>query len=646
LLGTTLAIPRQLLPQASNQIAGMLDRGSGGWLGSVFGQGNVQALSARLANAYSNSLYAQLQSVGGGRGSILQQQTSANNRLTRAIRNVQGPARQFLESYRALLNSAHNAAAFDYARRNQGRTSLPDLARRARHLTGDPRIGGEYYTTLPGAKGGHATPIRYVNEQSRVSHTAGQVARGYGVLTEGARAAVPWWNASVQGIKRIGESYLDNPAKFSARTWLYYIAPTASLYMGTKALGNDPNGRSYIDYMMNGRTEYNKIMNWYVPIPGRPVEEGIEFPRFHELTASAYMTQVAMDHAIGDPVFTEPEDMRRGAMGVADVLMPPFPSVFNVAGATGGVTMPQGVFAGEAYKKNFDPFDQTGGMSGSMELYVRAIAPGIGDVVGSGYAAATQTPEGYVQKLWNGIKAAGRRVVEKTPIVRNILGLTPPASGNTAVMEELFAKQKEIRQLNDFFRKWTDQEGLVGGTKPRSASGEIAARAAVGPNPPRQSAGINQPPPTNPLYQMFMQEVHNKFARDALTDSRGRDRGGIGFQSMWDRFSRYSEHIRRLRKVNEGNQVTWERQLEQEPDQLKFLKDNGVNYKDIRAVRNLYEKKRQDVARVLLFTIRDVENDFSQRLGRPIKLKDLNPYGQGLEEGTTLDIGADVGTPQ
>jgi hypothetical protein len=146
---------------------------------------------------------------------------------------------------------------------------------------------------------------------------------------------------------------------------------------------------------------------------------------------------------------------------------------------------------------------------------------------------------------------------------------------------------------------------------------------------------------------MFMEEVHNKFARDALTDSRGNVTVAVSaFQSMWDRFSRYSEHIRRLRKVNEGNQVTWERQLEQEPDQLKFLKDNGVNYKDIRAVRNLYEKKRQDVARVLLFTIRDVENDFSQRLGRPIKLKDLNPYGQGLEEGTTLDIGADVGTPQ
>jgi hypothetical protein len=275
LIGTHLAVPRQLLPQLSNQFAQRLEAGSQGWLGSVFGQANVQALSTRLANAYANSLYSQLQTVGGGRGSILQQQTTANNKLTRAISQAKGPVRTFLEAWHALLNSAHNAASFDYFRRNQPghRTfqdrilrrdtspniPLPELARRARHLTGDPRIGGEYYTTLPGTKGGRATPIRFVDETSRVSHTLGKVAKAYGASTEFGRTAMPWYNATIQGGKRIGEAYLDNPSKFTARMWLYYIAPTASLYLGVKSLGNDPNGRSYLDYMMNARTEYNKI---------------------------------------------------------------------------------------------------------------------------------------------------------------------------------------------------------------------------------------------------------------------------------------------------------------------------------------------------------------------------------------------------
>lgn len=639
-LGTVAAIPRQLIPQAANQIAQRLDHGSSGWLGRVFGQGNVQALSARLANSYATSLYHQLQTVGGGRGSILQQQTTANNRITQAMRSVQGPARQFLETYRALLNASHNAAAFDYARRNQGRVSLPELAMRARNMTGDPRIGGEFWTNIPGNKGG-AQPIRF--DDPRVSHTRMAITRGYGRVTEFGREAAPWYNATVQGVKRIGESYLDNPSKFTARTWLYYIAPTASLYLGVKSLGKDPKGESYLDYMMNGRSEYAKTMNWYIPIPGRPAEDGIEFPAFHELTIAKRMTDVAMDHLLGDSPFTEAEDMRRAAMSVADVLWPALPPAAQVIGAYGNVVLPQGPFGGDPYMRQGTPFDQLGGMPDGIEKYVRAIAPGIGDVAGSGYAASTQTPEGFFDSLWNGTKAGLRRTAEKTPLVRNILGLTPPRSGNTAVMEELFAKSKEINTLNNYYKAWTEKGGLIGRTKPPSAAGGEIVEKLFGPRPTRQSAGLPQPEAYNPLYQMFAQEVHNKFIRDTP------NAGGIGFQSMWDRFRTASEQIRRLRKTNEGNQVTWERYLDTQPEQVAALQAANVNRKDVKAVRNFYEKQRQDIARVMLSKIREVESDFSKKVGRPITLKDLDPYKAGLKAGTdseVVDPIPDLGVPQ
>lgn len=654
-LGTVAAIPRQVAPQIANSVAGMLDRGSGGWLGRVFGQGNVQALSTRMATAYQNSLYYQLQTVGGGRGSILQQQTSANNHMTRAIQSVQGPGRQFLETYRSLLNAAHNAAAFDYARRNSGKlirdrvrgrgaaVPLPELAMRARHMTGDPRIGGEYYTNTPGSKGG-ANPIRFVDEPSRVSHTLGVVAKQYGKVTEGGRLAIPWYNATTQGVKRLGEAYLDNPAKFTARAWLYYIAPTASLYLGTKSLGNDPNGRSYIDYAQNGRSEYSKTMNWYVPIPGRPAEEGIEFPKFHELSIAARMTDVAMDHFIGDSPFTEAEDMRKAAMSVADVLYPPMPPVIGYGSAMGGFVPPQGPFGGEGYKPNVDPFDQLGGMAKGTEIYARAIAPGVADVIGTGYAAASQTPEGFLEKLWNGTKAMGRRIVEKTPIVRNILGATPVRTGNTPVMEELFAKKKEIDVLGKFIKKWSNQGGLIGRDKPPSKAGGAIADELFGPRPTRQAAGLPQPEPTNPLYTMFATEVYNKTMHDAPGKS-----GGMGYKSMWDRFYMASEQIQRLRKTNEGNQVTWERYVQTQPELLDELKTNKVNPKDVKAVRNYYEYQRQNIARVILSKIREVESDFSQRLGRKITLKDLDPYKAGLKEGGASDLVdalPDVGAPQ
>jgi hypothetical protein len=627
--GSHMAIPRQLGPQMANYISKTLDANSGGWLTNVFGQGNVDALSQRLAHAYQNSLYHQLETVGGGRGSILQQQTSANNRLANAIRSSTGPAKQALEAYRSLLNSVHNAAAFDYARRNQGRVSLPELASRARNMTGDPRIGGEYFTKLPGAKRQHA--IRFEDETSRVSHTLGLTGKYlYGPATEFGRTAIPWYNATVQGVKKIGAAYTENPAKFTARTWLYYVAPTASLYAMTQALGTDPNGVSYVDYMMNRRSEYNKIMNWYIPVPGRPAEEGIEFPRFHELTAAAYLTQVAMDHATGNAFFTEAEDLERGAKGIADVLWFPSSGLSNYYTATTGNIQSGGAFTGETYKKPVDPFDQLGGLPPMIELYARALTPGVADVLGTGYSAMTQTPEGYGEALWNGARASVRRVVEKTPVVRDIVNMHPPMTGNNAITEELFKKQKELSQLDRFYKQMTANEGLLR-TKPPSQSGAAAAVEKLGERPPSEPAGIEQPQPKNPLYIMFMEELHNKLMKDATVTRKGEPTGAIGFQSLWDRYRLATDHLKGIRKVNEGNNVTWQEQMEDKPAQLAFLKKNNIDPDNIRAVRNFYERIRQDAARVILTQIRAVESEFSQRLGKPITLKDLDPYKMGLQ---------------
>jgi hypothetical protein len=643
-LGTHMAVPRQIAPQMANYISRTLDANSGGWLTNVFGQGNIDALSQRLAHAYQNSLFHQLETVGGGRGSILQQQTSANNRLANAIRDTTGPARQFLEGYRSLLNSVHNAAAFDYARRNQGRVSLPELGMRARNMTGDPRIGGEYYTTLPGAT--KPSAIRFVDEESRVSHTLGRFNRGlHGPATEFGRTSVSWYNATVQGVRRLGQSYTENPAKFTARTWLYYIAPSASLYMATQSLGNDPNGMSYIDYAMNRRSEYNKIMNFYVPIPGRPAEEGIEFPAFHENTWAKYLTSVAMDHVSGNAVFTEKEDLVRGAVGIADVLWFPSPAVFNIYGASQGYVTSGGAFTGESYKKPVDPFDQLGGLPPTLELYARAIAPGIGDIVGTGAAAFTQTPEGYSEALWNAVRAGGRRVVEKTPVVRNVVGMTPPMTGNNAITEELFKKQKELSQLDRFYKQMTVNEGLLR-PKPPSVSGAEAATKILGERPPSEPAGIEQPQPTNPLYKMFMEELHNKLIKDATLTRKGEPTGAIGFQSLWDRYRMATDHLKSIRKVNEGNEVTWKEQMEDKPAQLAFLKKNNIDPDNIRAVRNFYEKTRQDAARVILTQIRAVEAEFSQRLGRPMTLKDLDPYKMGLKGDTSDPTVPQIDLPQ
>lgn len=660
MLRTAYAIPEQLVPQLANAIHQSIEAGSAGWIGRLVGQGNMQALSQRLANTYHNSLYHQLQSVGSHKGSILQQQVIAKNKLGQAVTGITDQliasapptlrasltlGRSFLRAFGSTVEAMHNAPSFAFASKNYAKVPLNKLAVEARHMTGDPRIGGQYYVS--GGFANKPRPIRFENTEptlrGRLSQTTAQAIRyGYGAPTEIGRTALPWFNVTMQGIKRIGEAYLKNPVGFTTRAWMYSMMPSAALYMYTRSLDKDPNGRSYSDYHMNGRSDYKKTMNYYIPIPGRPAEEGIELPRFHELAPANRMMEVALDHAFRSNVFTQSEDFARTAQSFMDIaITPPAPPIVGMWAATHGMTAPTGVFGGETYKRRTEPFDQTGGLPTNIELFVRALASGIGDVIGAGAAAFSQTPDGLDKAVKNFGIEAGKRAISKTPILRDVTGILPPASGNTNVTEELFKKQRALKQLDEYYKTWDVAGGQIG-LKPRSKSGEELAAQKLGERPPPDAAGINQPEPTNPLYKMFMEEVHAKFMKDATQDRKGNDTGALGFQSLWNRYSIATRQISRLNKVNAGNYVTWQDQLEDRPEQVQYLEKNGVDTTDPIRVKNFYERQRQDAARVILFTIRAVEDDFSKRLGRPVKLEDLNPYGKGIGNTDTGTMDYDL----
>lgn len=654
--GTLAAIPQQLYPQMARSIAGSLDRGSGGWIGDVFGQANVQLMAQKLAKVYDDSLFAQLRSVGTHQGSIMEQQTAASNKLINAIRQATPRARAMLQGYRSLLGAVHNAHAYNFVRKNyrkRGSTkTLAEVSADARALTGDPSIGGQYKV------GGSGNPIRFEGD-NRLSQTGGAAAKAYGWASELGRESVPWFNYTQQGMKRIGEAYLDNPAKFAARTWLYTMMPAAATYYGARSLDKDPNGRSYVDYMMNGRSEYQKTMNYYIPIPGRPVEEGIEWPRFHEVTIAARLMENALDHAFKSNLFKQSEDFDAAARSFINVaIMPPMPPVGNIARAGAGMSPAENLFSADGYTKRTDPFDQTGGFPSSVELFTRAIAGGIADLVGAGYAAYSQTPEKGMQGFMNALKEMGKREIAKTPLVRNAAGLQNSASGNTRITEEMFTKQRALTALVKYMQQWSEMEDGTRGElniKPRSFQGGLLATDKLGKPIPSQSAGIDQPPITNPLYQMFAEELYNRVKKDTVIEQStakidgvstpvrkgtrepitlemlkagiGEKTGGEGTPSLWARYGNATNQLRRLKNINAGNFVTWQRQLAERPEQIAYLKENNVNYKDVVAVRNHYEKVRQDAARVILFTIKKMEAEFSQRAGRPITIEMLSPYG-------------------
>jgi hypothetical protein len=662
LLGMTQAVPAQLYPQLAKEMSKRLESTSGGWITKVLGPQTSQALSTRLADAYNRSFYAQLEHAGTHQGSFLQHQAQLNTALQTAMRQAQGPARDFLNSYKSFLQAVHNSASFDFAKKNVGSVPLPRLAQEARHLTGDPTVGGQFFRANTDRAG---RAIRL--EDNRPStQLLTKAVQGYGFATEIGRRTVPWWNITTQGMKRIGESYIENPASFVGKAYLYQALPAAALYSYVRGLGIDPNGVSYSDYMMNRRSEYAKLMNWYIPIPGKPAEQGMEVPRFHELAPVAHMMETALDHVARSDLGQGSEDFMRQALSIVGgkdffpsdnagaifnpkedlralgksfysaAIEPPTPPLANAVLAMTGQVAPQGVFGGEAYTKKTDPYDQLGGMNATSELMLRALGTGMGDIIGAGYAAYTQTPEGFLKGVKNGFTEGGKRAIMKTPIARDLLDIKPPETGNTRITDELFKKEKVINNLSRYYRTWTKADGQIN-TKMASKFGQGVVENLLGGGPPTEPSGISQPAPTNPLYTAFMTEVYKKFNNDADRNSKGEDVGGIGFKSLWRRYGDYTENLKRLRSINDGNNVTWQRQLDERPDQLAYLLENHVDSSNLNAVKNFYERKRQETARQILFTIRAVEEDFSNRLGREFHIEDLDPYAKGPLAGATLE---------
>lgn len=648
--GAVGAIPQQLAPQLAKSIGESLSNASGGWLASVLGPQNMLAMSDRLMRFYDKSFYAQMASAGGHQGSFLQHHALVQTKLQAAMKQMQpGWSQTFIKGYSDYMNSVHNAASFNFAYRNRNNgMSRPELAARARGLTGDPTIAGQANISAIGGA------LKYQNN-GWIDSVAVPVTRAYGKATDIGRNAVPWWNITTQGMKRIGQAYIDNPIKFTSMMWASQLMPTAALYMYTRSLGNDPHGVPYLDYMMEGRSDFNRMMNFYIPIEGKPASQGIELPNFHELAFARNMFIHALDQAFGRSPLTPAEafgDTAKSFMKVA--VSPPLPSFATAPAAAAGISIPsgmfEGAFGGDAYRKRTDPFDQLGGMNATIELVARAIAPGIADIAGATYAAASSDPNGIVSAIQSGAKAATRRTVEKTAIVRDVIGWKPPVTGNTPTTEALFAKSKAVRNLDSYFKTWIENEGAIN-IKPQSNAGGALADKFLGPGlppiggpaevyksgpnrgkpkPPEwsDSPGVYQPEPTNPLFKAFAAQLNNRMQRDDPEE------GGFGYKSMWRRYSDYTTVVQRLARVNEGNAGVWQLELLKNKPMLDYLKENKVDYKNPREVRNFFVVKRQQTAKMIMNSIKAVEQEFNnmpeikQMLGgRPFRIEDMDPYG-------------------
>lgn len=644
---TAMAIPQQLAPQLARSVGQALENGSNGWFTQTFGRAATALLSQRLAHTLNTSLpivmqnashrlqaaaersvYTRMERAGGIRGDINQQQVEATTAIRQVIERLHPAWRGPLKGYLNVLESMHNAPNFAFVRRNLGRGQTDaELALTARGLTGDPRVGGQYYV------GGTKNPItREVEGWARVPQRAAEMVGG---VAEIARTALPWANPMIQGPKRLGQAYLENPARFTTQLWMYALLPATVSYLAARAMGKDPNGVSYSDHQMNGRSEYAKTMEMIFYIPGQPVERGIRVPLVHEFATAVRLQMTGLDHLFRSSIFSESEDFKTAMTAFFNTAVePPMPPLGNLVLAAQGIASQSGIFSGDAYRRRVDPYDATGGLPVSIELAARAMGAGVADIVGASYAAFSQTPKetGMLRAAQNALSQGGERLVARTPIVRDVLGIESPRSGSTNITTELYKKQKVINDLTKYHNRWTNNEGMVN-IKPQSLSGGEMAEAVLGPDTSKPyadenwklpRAGLDQPPPRNPLYLEFMDEMRDRFVRD----SSDRGRAGIGYKSMWRRMGDVNEQLSSLRNITAGSYQTYLDGLnsEKKAPVRQWLEDSGVDINNYKAVRSFFENKRQEYGRKILFVIKAVENDMSKRHGKKIEIEDLDPH--------------------
>jgi hypothetical protein len=651
------SIASRLVPKLAKQISLSLQSTSSKWFRNFVGDQTTNHLATILADTYARSTIAEAQARGLHSGHFVGRNAdriAANALWEQRIKEMlSNPATRTMGAlwslYKELLTSIHGSVQLAYVQRNMGRANLANmsksdrltlLTKEANELVGNPLTSGQYYTSTYGG-------LRPITPDP--GNLTGKVGRGLAqtwvAFNELGRTAGPWHNMILQGGKQFGVAAKSNPTEFALRAFAYSTLPAAIGYLIAARAGKDPNGIPYVWHMMNGRTEYDKSMYHYIPIPGLPADQGIELPTtFQENTFMKRGIEAAMDHIYGNNIWTKQQDVQAALTAMLDVaVLPPSNPLISAAFESAGVAAPQNIGAflpnwmfsglgqntsnvdvgGDIYMRRSNPYDKNRTVSQTVESTIRALAPSLSDLGFAGYNAFMHTPseDGILAAIGNAARQVARTETQREPILRNIADTNKPLTGFTRLTAEMFARDRAIQVLDSFYSTY----GLTGetkiGAKPPSKEGGVIAQEVVGPNLPTSIPGLPPGVPTNPLYIEFARELYNRTRHDALST------GGQGYRSIWNRYRDATKALRTMQHVDYGNMVTWQRDVQSRPDLLKDLKAANVDPTNPWAVRNYYERQRQRVTQIINNQITGIEDRFSKKYGRPIKIQELDPYG-------------------
>lgn len=561
------------------------------WLGYHYNR----SLQSILVNSGSYSIAKTMDTINNG-ASVFKKIAGSN--LTPA------PIKAVMNSWATIADSMRNGAAHSAFVRNLRPNMTPDeyraLVNQVHQMGGDnSKVGQSYVYDKQGRK---VTMGLDPVGRDPFTFVGTLLAKPLAAGSEVGRMIIPWGNPTVQSMANMAKAYWANPVNFTARLWAHVGAPAAASYLWARS-----QGQQYVEHMMERRSDYDRTMNMYVAIPGLPPDRGIDIPVWQEGAMMMRLMQVGLDHFFRPTKQAdglEHDFLTAGQAWLKNVVVPPDPSTVAVWQAASDKSFPS-------------PLDPPDKLPQSIEKVARALGAGLGSALGAGYTAFVEDHGSLLDKIKSGVQETNFQTGKSVPIFANLSG-NHPLTGSTQIQGEFYQKASAIREFVDIYRFWDINGGRLNVKDASKAGGKAAGDVGVIKD---EYPGAVPPAPTNPLYIDFATIMYTKFGHD-----------GDGYQTKLGRYSDLTNAEKSIKNLTYGNLRDWQTRLNEIPAMKEIIDEAGVDVSkpvtrlDANKVLNLYEKKRQDLAKSILLQVHEAEDALSKQVGKKLTINDLHPY--------------------
>lgn len=495
-----------------------------------------QQFVQRAANSMQNSVYTLAKEHGGYDASIMRTRVETATGMFREIaREIDGKmpwmktgwgysGGALLKGWGAVFDAMQEAPRYSAFVRNLKAGKRPEEAVRiARRITGDTNRSGRVFDSNG----------RMMRADSTSPNTQ-LFDRQIGSTIELMREAVPYFNPSIQGMRRAFGAAAEDPVRFAMRSWMTTTAPALmSMAWNNWLTAHNPDGHDYNKYQFDQRSMRDQVMEpIYVGIPGLEPERGISIPLAHEQILFGGPYQQMIQHLYQSDEKTAFAVNQFGlAMLTNSVPLSP-PPLMNAAFAATGNMPPQ--FGSNSYDITED---NVGFFNQNVEMTVRELA---------GNASAFALDAAYAFAL-DGPGAAGQEfsedVLSKVPVLKGLVGYKRQVTYNTPLSAEQQAKLSAYDKFEEEFNKHFRYDGIMKSTDDLPQG----PRGVTIDAPLAHAAPLPTPKPTNPIYGLF-----GDYIRDSMESN------DFGMRNIRARRGALTESLNLLKGYNRGRQKDFE----------------------------------------------------------------------------------------